>query len=676
MTGSVESENVFMTRHRWCVLLRVFLVCLLLSGCGKGVSHPALEGAQLPGLIPIRQLVETLQDNGDYQVSPDGKKLAWRSTADGRGVVRVRSAAGGVDTVIPVKPSSFTWAADSRNLVMLISQAGDENFHLWVSDASDEFPIARDLTPYPRVKTLLVGVPRTAAGTTVLVRHNQRQESVFDLYQIDLKTGKSTLLATNPGNVTDWIADRTGSLRARVVQVGETRTLQRAPDFPEGAWTAVTTWDALATLNVLGFTPDGSSVWVVSNTKSDKIELRQLDLATGKQTLVYADSDADLDVEANIPVIGPRSGSPLLAVSEPNYPRTKVFNPQLVAALEKVRGTGPARVRLISIDDQESRATVSVFNGLFTRHFLLDIDTASAELLSEDSFAPLADKLSNTSPVSFKSRDGLQLHGYLTLPKGVPEGRKLPMVVRVHGGPWYRNIWGNTDFLPAAAQVQFLANRGYAVLEVNFRGSTGYGRKFMEAAIGEFGGAMQLDLLDGVNWAVSSGFADASKVAIMGTSYGGYAALSAMTTTPEVFVCGVAIAAPTDLAKLIESFPGDWSLDMVYWTRYVGDPLTAQDRAVMATKSPIAHASRLNKPLLLVHGQNDPRVRVSQADAFVSLLKQEGKPVDYMVLPREGHFIGDWRSNFRMYRKIEDFLATCLGGRSAGLVIDEMKARF
>ncbi len=656
-------------------LLRLLWVCLLLSACGKGASHPALQGTEMPGLIPIRQLVETLQDNGDYKVSPDGKKLAWRSTAEGRGVVRVRSTLGGAETIVRVKPSSLTWAADGRNLIMLISD-GDENFHLWTSDTSDESPSAIDLTPYPRVKALLVSVPRTAAGNTVLVRHNQRLESAFDLYEFDLNTGKSKLVATNPGTVTDWVVDREGRLRARVLQIGETRTLQRAPDSSDGPWQAVASWDALATMKVLGFTPDGSSVWVVSNTQSDKIELRQLNLTSGRETLVYADPQADLDVEDNLPVIGPRSASPLLAVSEPDYPRTQVFNLQLATALEKIRGKGHNRVRLTSIDDQETRATVSIFDGAITRHNLLDIATASAELLSADSFAPLADKLSTTTPITFKSRDGLSLHGYLTRPKGVPEGRKLPLVVRVHGGPWYRNIWGNTDFPPAAAQVQFLANRGYAVLEVNFRGSTGYGRQFMQAAIGEFGGAMQLDLLVGVRWAVDSGIADESKVAIVGTSYGGYATLSAMTTAPQVFACGVAVAAPSDLAKLIESFPASWSLDMVYWTRYVGNPFIAKDRAAMAQKSPVTHAARLEKPLLLVHGQNDPRVRLSQADDFASSLRQLGKPVDYLVLPREGHFIGDWRSNFRLYRKMEDFLASCLGGRAGGSAVDELKALY
>jgi dipeptidyl aminopeptidase/acylaminoacyl peptidase len=266
-------------------------------------------------------------------------------------------------------------------------------------------------------------------------------------------------------------------------------------------------------------------------------------------------------------------------------------------------------------------------------------------------------------PVTIPSRDGLQLPAYLTLPRG-PRA-KLPMVLLVHGGPWARTTWGDPFRSAEANYAQFLANRGYAVLQVDFRGSTGYGRGFHAAAMGEFAGKMQDDLLDGVRWAVDAQIADPQRIAIVGWSYGGYAALVGLTQTPRTFACGISLSGPTDLASLIESFPATWTLDLSAWHDFVGDPAIAEDREAMTRKSPLSHAQALERPVLIVQGMTDVRVRRDQAERMVHALRAAGKPVEYLAIPEMGHGMGYWVHRLAILRKSETFLHGCLGGRAS-----------
>ena len=260
------------------------------------------------------------------------------------------------------------------------------------------------------------------------------------------------------------------------------------------------------------------------------------------------------------------------------------------------------------------------------------------------------------------SRDGLQIHGYLTLPAGV-EPKNLPMVLYVHGGPWARDRWGNEG---QGRNTQMMANRGYAVLQVNYRGSSGYGRAFQDKAIGEFAGKMHDDLIDGVNWAVKSGVADPAKVAIYGASYGGYAAMLGATITPEVFACAVNVVGVTSLGRLLETVPPYWELGLPWWYRFVGDPAKPVDRAIMDAKSPLFHAAKATKPILILHGVNDPRVKLEQSELMVAALQKAGKQVDFVTVKGDGHGNFKWNNNMTLFRKTEDFLAKCLGGRSSG----------
>jgi dipeptidyl aminopeptidase/acylaminoacyl peptidase len=387
--------------------------------------------------------------------------------------------------------------------------------------------------------------------------------------------------------------------------------------------------------------------------------LVKVDLATGTEAVVYEVPEVDVDRV----LISRKTQQPLFAFTMPSYPRLEVYDAAMKQQLQALAGGQPASMAVTSIDDSESIYTVSVATDKGSKSYLIN-GSAAPQLLGENSLSRLAANvaLATSKPISFTARDGLQIHGYLTLPEGTA-GKNLPMVLYVHGGPWARDRWANEG---QGKTSQMMANRGYAVHQVNYRGSSGYGRAFQDKAIGEFAGKMHDDLIDGVNWAVKTGVADPAKVAIYGGSYGGYAAMVGATFTPEVFACAVNIVGVTSLARLLETVPPYWELGLPWWYRFVGDPAKPADRAIMDAKSPLFHAAKATKPILIMHGVNDPRVKLEQSELMVAALKKEGKQVDYLTVKGDGHGNFKWNNNLTLFRKTEDFLAKCLGGRSSG----------
>jgi dipeptidyl aminopeptidase/acylaminoacyl peptidase len=347
------------------------------------------------------------------------------------------------------------------------------------------------------------------------------------------------------------------------------------------------------------------------------------------------------------------------AFSCPDYPKIHFFDSKLAAQFEELQQQNPMGLSLKSMDNQERRFTYALYNDKKIQYYLLDRETGEKTFLYENPMAKYAESLTSPQPVSLKSRDGLDLHGYLTLPRGT-SGKHLPMVLLVHGGPWNRDRWGYSGF------VQFLANRGYSILQINYRGSRGYGRSFMEAGIGEFAGKMHADLIDSVQWAIAEGIADPERIAIAGGSYGGYATLVGLSFTPETFACGVDLFGPSNLVTLMENFPEYWKPWMAFWHRYVGDPAKPEDRRKMEAQSPLFRVNRINKPLMIFQGANDARVTQLESDQMVVAMQDAGKEVEYTLFPDEGHSLTHWKNVLVFIRKVEDFLAKHLGGRSAG----------
>ena len=487
----------------------------------------------------------------------------------------------------------------------------------------------------------------------MLVKINRRDAALYDLYHLNILTGGLTLVAANTGDIINWVTDSKGEIIARYRRLDDGGwVLERK--LENDRWSLAVAGGADESFTTQGYSQDGRTVWALSNVGRDKTSLIKFDLERRQETVVFNHPQVDVDGLW----LDREAYQPLEAQIWPGYPRSHYFDRKLAKDLESFRSNVRARVRVRSFDRAQRFLTVEVETERSGRStFLFDRSSGSKTLLAKSAISKHADVLSPVRPVSFQARDGLTLHGYLTLPTGT-EGENLPMVLRVHGGPWWRDYWGYH------AVDQMLANRGYAVLSVNFRGSAGYGRAFLQASRREFAGKMHNDLIDGVTWAVEEGIADPEKVAIYGHSYGGYAALVGLTFTPEVFAAAVNVVGVADLVRTAETFPPYWKNWLHRWLDYVGDPAVPEDREDMAARSPINFVSRIKRPLLMVQGANDVRVVREHSDRIAQAMTKAGLPFEYVVFEDEGHAIRKWQNRLAFARHLEVFLANHLGGRT------------
>jgi dipeptidyl aminopeptidase/acylaminoacyl peptidase len=613
---------------------------------------------RVPPLIPLRDLFDN-PERALTRISPDGRRLSWLAPRDGVLNVWVRERAGG--EARPVTDDrdrgvrSYLWSRDSTRIIHLQDTGGDENAHVLVTDVA-EAGRARDLTPFPGVRAGLIAAPR-ATPRHVLVSLNLRDRSLFDAYRLTLASGRLELVARNPGNVLGWLADREGRVRAAVAQTpaGDHQVLVR--DDEAGGFRVVAEYANEDGGQPFAFTPDGTRLWVASARGSDLLRLVELDPADGSERELDRDDEVDLAG----PVISDRSGELLGAV----YLRDRVvmhaWDERLARDWEAISALHPGDPRITGQDDDETTLVVSFDDDRDPgATYVYDRETGEAEFLHRS--RPWLDPahLAPMRPVTIASRDGLALRSYLTLPLDV-EPRDLPAVLVVHGGPWARDAWGYDP------QVQMLANRGYAVLQVNYRGSTGFGKRFTHAAEKEFAGRMHDDLIDGVEWIVGEGIADRARIGIYGGSYGGYAALVGATFTPDVFAAVVSVVGPSSLVTLVRSFPAYWRpLLAGTWFRYVGDPDDPEQLADLEGRSPLNRVDAIVSPLLVIQGANDPRVTKAESDQIVAALRARGVEVEYMVKDDEGHGFVKPENRMDAYGAVERFFARHLGGRVAG----------
>lgn len=606
-------------------------------------------------LIPLRHLFDN-PERAAARLSPDGRRLSFLAPRDGVMNVWVRDLAGG--DAWPVTDDrhrgirAYLWSRDSTRIIHLQDAGGDENHHVYCVDT--EGGRARDLTPFPGVRAGLIAAPR-ATPRHVLVSMNLRDRSLFDAYRVTLATGRLELVGENPGDIAAWREDRDGKVRAAVAQTpaGDHRILVR--DTEDGPFRVVAEYANEDGGHPYAFTPDGSRLWVGSAKGSDLLRLVELDLGDGSEREVDRDEEADLSG----PVISGRTGELLGAVYLRDRVVLNAFDKRLAADWEALRRLHPGDPHITSQDADETRFVVTFNDDRDPgATYLYDRTTRTAEFLYRPRPWLDPDVLAPMKPVTITARDGLKLRSYLTLPPGVdPAG--LPAVLVVHGGPWARDAWGYDP------EAQLLANRGYAVLQVNYRGSSGFGKAFMHAAEGEFAGKMHDDLLDGVDWLVSEGIADPARIAIYGGSYGGYAALVGASFTPDVFAAAISVVGPSSLVTLIRSFPAYWRpLLAGSWYRYVGDPDDPEQLADLEARSPLSRVDDITAPLLVIQGANDPRVTKAESDQIVAALRARGVEVEYIVKDDEGHGFVRPENRMDVYRAVERFLARHLGGRA------------
>ncbi|BBX19515.1 S9 family peptidase [Mycolicibacterium duvalii] len=601
-------------------------------------------------------------------ISPDGTRIAflapWRNRLN-VWVQDIESDEPRCVTSDDVRSvHHFDWTDDPRWMIYLQDTNGDENWHIYRIDLEDPAGAPVNLTPYPGV----IASPITdfENGKAVILM-NRRDPQLFDVYELQIATGETSLLAQNPGRAFNWLSTDDGQLFATALTDDGHLDLSRWDDRT-GSLQKITTFDGSdhpVGIHPLVLTPDGTGVWVGSSRGSDHTRLVRVDLATGDEVEVDSHPEFDLDHRGAVsplmpqPLIQHRRTGELLGV---RYLRERqvihALDPYFADVLAELGKLSDGDIGRITSDEDGRRWVVNFVHDRDPHAtYLYDHETGESRLLYRPFPHLDPGQLAPMQSVAITSRDGLTLHSYLTLPLGV-EPTGLPLVLLVHGGPWFRDSW---EYHPG---VQLLANRGYAVLQVNFRGSLGFGSSFLKAAIGEFAGRMHDDLIDGVNWAVEQGYADPHRVAIMGGSYGGYAALVGVTFTPDVFAAAVDYVGVSDLANFMRTLPPVARPHLANnWHRYVGDPDDPEQLADMRARSPITRVDQIRTPLLVIQGANDVRVVQAESDNLVNALRARDVEVEYLVQSDEGHGAVNPENVIQMYRAIEAFLARHLGAR-------------
>ncbi len=628
--------------------------------------------AELPPLIP-REVLFGNPQRLDPEISPDGKQLAWLA-ADKSGVLNVwcsaldgtnaRAATNETHRPIPW----FKWSGDGKQILYLQDNGGDEIDHLF--SANLENGNVRDLTPFRGVRAQNVLTDVQHPGS-ILVALNLRDRHAFDMYRVDLTSGAITLAATNPGDVLSWRTDGDFVIRAATAFDGKSlNSIVRVRDAADKPWRdlvvmpferALFPGEVVNGSLVAGFAPDGKSLTIHSALHSDKGRLVRVDLQNGNELEVLAqDPDSDvaesgLGEDTNV-IVNPKTGAIEAVEFEYATPHWVFLDANLQSDFKKIGEQVRGFLDLISRDRADTKWIVAARRSdAPASYFLFDRETKKIAPLFQESSALARFTLAPKKPVIITARDGLKLVSYLTVPPGV-EPKNLPLVLLVHGGPWYRD---HDDYEP---EVQFLANRGYAVLQVNYRGSVSFGIDFLNAGTHQWGLGTQEDLYDAAQWAIAQKIADPKRVASMGWSGGGFATLRALEMRPDLFACGVDGVGPGDVATLFRSFPEYWSNITARWRRRAGD--ADHDPEWNRKISPLYHVDSIRAPLLIGQGKNDPRVTIANTEMMVAALRKAKREVTYIVYPDEGHGFARPENNLDFYGRVEEFLAKYLGGRA------------
>jgi dipeptidyl aminopeptidase/acylaminoacyl peptidase len=604
---------------------------------------PATTTSSRTKLIPLRDFFRNPERSG-FQVSPDGNSISFMQPYQNRMNVFVRPRTGGeavrVTSETERDVAGYFWKGSNR-IVYLKDFKGDENFHLVAVDADGKNLV--DLTPFEKVRAGIVD-DRYDNDGEMIVSMNKRNPEVFDVYRVDLNTKQLTLIAENPGNVTDWVTDHAGCIRLALATDGVDTSILHRPDENTPFKTMITT-NFKDQIVPLFFDFDNKLLFASSNINRDKAAIVRVNPATAKEeSVIFQHPEVDVSGLA-----WSRKRKVYTEVQFITWKRErKFFDAEMESIQKDLEKQLPGyEVDLQSANKDENIFVVAAWNDrtVGTRYLY---DVASKKLTKLAEIAPWLPEgdLAEMKPIIYKARDGLTIHGYITLPRG--GGKNLPLIVNPHGGPWARDSWGYNS------EVQFLANRGYAVLQTNFRGSTGYGRAFWEASFKQWGKKMQDDVTDGVKYTIAQGIADPKRVCIYGGSYGGYCTLAGLAFTPGLYACGVDYVGVSNLFTFLKTIPPYWKpmLDMLY--EMVGNPET--DKALLAETSPVMHADNIRVPLLIAQGAQDPRVNVDESDQMVAALKKHGIPVEYLVNENEGHGFHNEENRFEFYEAMETFL--------------------
>ena len=612
------------------------------------VALPAIAFAQNE-LIP-RSVLFGNPERSNPQISPDGTMLAYLAPDQGVLNVWVRTLGKTDDRAITNDRKrgirNFSWQYDSKSILYGQDQGGDENWRIYQTNVASKQ--TKDLTPFEKSRADIIALDPNHPET-LLIQSNKRDSKVFDVYSVNLKTGALALDTQNPGDVQGWQADNDLQVRAAQITTEDGGTLIRVRDDVKSPWRELMKWGPEETLgNIVGFSPDNKSLYVITSLDANAARLLSVDVASGKRTVVAEDSQFD----ASFAVTHPKTNKLQAVVFLRERRDFQILDNEIQADFDALHKLRDADISNVSRDVKDDKWIVT-FEGDDSPvyYYLYDRATKQATMLFSNRPALEKYKLAKVKPVEYTARDGMKIYGYLTTPAGA-EAKNLPMVVFPHGGPWGRDLWGYDPY------AQWLANRGYAVLQPNFRASTGYGKQYLNAGDRQWAGAMHTDLLDGKDWVVKQGIADPRKICIMGGSYGGYATLAGVAFSPDAFACGVDIVGPSNLNTLLKTIPPYWSTFLAVFHKRMGE-----DEAFLKSQSPLFKADEIKVPLLIGQGKNDPRVNKAESDQIVAAMRKNAKPVEYYVFPDEGHGFARPENRMAFNAVSEEFLAKYLGGR-------------
>ncbi|MBN2432408.1 MAG: S9 family peptidase [Acidobacteria bacterium] len=614
----------------------------------------AWTAAEPPPLIPRAELFAPPQRLSP-RISPDGSYLAYLAPYEGVMNIWIRTIGEADDRPVTRDSRggipSFQWAWDSRYIFFLQDPAGEGQWHVQATDFQDETRQIFDMTPLPGVAARFIAAsPRIP--NKILIGLNVESPDIYDVYELDFVQGKLKLHIKNPGGIVHWVVDdRLQVLGGTVIEAngGGTLIIRRSP---EDDWHSLLVYGPDDIARFISFAPGNQSVYVVHNMKTEYTGLYRIHLAGPHEESVFTGTESDLDYLL-LDVLGQ---TPLAVTVHHLRHDWKVLSPAVKDDLEAIRALGPGDFDIISRDADDNRWILAHRqDNVPLEYFVFYRATKTGVRLFSQQPDLAAATLSLTQPYIISARDGKDLVAYLTLPQGIP-ARNLPMVVVVHGGPWDRDEWG---FNPLH---QWLANRGYAVLAVNYRGSTGLGKSHLTAGHGQWGDGMLADLADATGWAIREGFADKARVGIMGTSFGGYAALMSVVRHPDIYCCAVDIVGYKNLLTLIDSIPAGWTPMRNMFRIRVGDWEKVPD--FFRENSPVTQAAKIRPAVLIAQGARDTRVRAEEARRTVQAIRQAGGTVTYLEFSDEGHEFGHPTNRLALYAAVEDFLAERLGGRS------------
>ncbi|MFH0733380.1 MAG: S9 family peptidase [bacterium] len=628
------------------ILFSAIVLFLSILGC----SSTGDKNLEAP-LVPMRDFFRNPEKTG-FKLSPNGQYLSFMQPWEKRLNIYIQKIGEKEATKITNAKerdiAGYFWKGDNK-IVYVQDSKGDENFHLFSVNIDGTNLI--DLTPFEKVKVEILD-DLSENPNNLLIQMNKRNPNLFDVYRIDITNGKFDMIAENPGNITSWLTDHEGKLRIAVTTDGVNSSILYRENETD-TFKIILTTTFKENFNPLFFTFDNKNIYASSNIMRDKSEIVEYNLAENKESkIVFKNEDFDAE-----DLLYSKKYKKLLGVNLETWKlETYYFDNERKMMQEYLeKKLGGYEVIISGSNKNEDKFIIRTYNDK-TRGAYYFYNLKNHDLIKLVEITPWLNEqdMAEMKPIKYKTRDGLVIPGYLTLPKG-KEAKNIPIVINPHGGPWARDIW---QFNP---EVQFLANRGYGVLQMNFRGSTGYGKKFWQASFKEWGRAMQNDISDGVKWLIKEGIANPKKIAIYGGSYGGYATLAGLTFTPELYAAGVDYVGVSNIFTFLQSIPPYWKpyLEMLY--EMVGNP--GSDSLNLWETSPVFHVANITAPLLVAQGAQDPRVNKSESDQMVEALQKKGIEVPYIVKENEGHGFRNEENKFEFYGTMETFLAKHLGGK-------------